>query len=252
MRSKHCLTGLSRMAALAAAMILVLFSFSCAKTTRARVPPPPRIGTTQEGIASWYGVPYHGRFAANGEVYDMNDLTAAHREWPFDTIVRVFNLSNHRHVEVRITDRGPFVKGRIIDLSQAAAREIDMVGPGTAKVRLRVMRVSTQTPRAAAKDSTTTVPMEPPSPGAKQAPPQGTAKFAVQAAAFRDRSRAEELRARLEIKFGSAHISRKEGDDIVWRVMAGAEATLDGATQLAEKIRLEFPGAFVVRLEERE
>jgi len=233
-------------------MTLVFSSFSCAKKPRARVAPAPRIGTTQEGIASWYGVPYHGRRAANGEVYDMNDLTAAHREWPFDTIVRVSNLTNHREVEVRITDRGPFVKGRIIDLSQAAAREIDMIGPGTTKVRLRVMRVSPQTPRVT-KETGTILPRESRRPDPRDALPEvRKGIFAVQAGAFRDRAKAEELRAQLEIKFGSAHIERKEGGDVVWRVMAGEEATLEGATQLAERIRLEFPGAFVVRLEERE
>src|SRR5437016_5836420 len=73
---------------------------------RAPYPPPP-VGSTETGIASWYGHPYHGRPAANGEIYDMEQMTAAHLTLPFDTWVRVENLSNHRTVEVRITDRGP-------------------------------------------------------------------------------------------------------------------------------------------------
>lgn len=101
----------------------------------------PRIGETQTGIASWYGNPYHGRRAANGEVFDMNKLTAAHRKYPFDTVVRVRNLSNSREVDVRITDRGPFVRGRIIDLSRAAANEIDMVNAGITKVKVKVIAV---------------------------------------------------------------------------------------------------------------
>ena len=100
---------------------------------------PPRIGSSETGVASWYGHPYHGRRAANGEIYDMEKLTAAHRTYPFETWVRVKNLSNDRTVDVRIQDRGPFVRGRIIDLSHAAAREIEMIGPGITKVRLTVI-----------------------------------------------------------------------------------------------------------------
>ena len=103
-------------------------------------PPPARIGYTETGVASWYGAPYHGRRAASGEIYDMRKLTAAHRTLPFETWVEVTNLSNGRRVKVRINDRGPFVKGRIIDLSMAAADEIQMIRPGTARVQLRVIR----------------------------------------------------------------------------------------------------------------
>src|SRR5579884_2306404 len=94
---------------------------------------------TETGVASWYGHPYHGRPAANGEIYDMEKLTAAHRTLPFGTWVEVRNLENNKVVTVRITDRGPFVHGRIIDLSRAAAMQIGMLGPGLAKVRLRVV-----------------------------------------------------------------------------------------------------------------
>ena len=94
----------------------------------------------QVGIASWYGDPYHGRKAANGEIYDMNTFTAAHKSLPFETWVRVKNLSNNKTTEVRITDRGPFVAGRIIDLSRASATQIELIRPGTAKVRIQVIR----------------------------------------------------------------------------------------------------------------
>lgn len=90
----------------------------------------------EKGIASWYGPNFHGKLTANGEKYDMQDLTAAHRTLPFNTIVRVENLNNGKSVVVRINDRGPFAKNRIIDLSKKAAREINMLGPGTARVRL--------------------------------------------------------------------------------------------------------------------
>lgn len=94
-------------------------------------------GTT--AVASWYGHPYHGRRTANGEVYDMNLLTAAHRTWPFNTLVRVTHLANKRSVLVRINDRGPFVAGREIDLSREAARRLDMIEEGTARVRLQIL-----------------------------------------------------------------------------------------------------------------
>ena len=114
----------------------------CAKKTSAHVPSPvkpARIGEMETGIASWYGVPYHGRRSANGELYDMEKLTAAHRTLPFDTWVEVTNLVNKKHIDVRITDRGPFVSGRIIDLSLAAARELDMVASGVVKVQIKVI-----------------------------------------------------------------------------------------------------------------
>ena len=134
-------------------MVALIFSFSiatgCAKKTSAHVPAsvkPAAIGETETGIASWYGVPYDGRRSANGEVYDMEKLTAAHRTLPFDTWVEVTNLENKKHIDVRITDRGPFVKGRIIDLSLAAAREIDMVTAGIVKVRIKVIRKKSPDP----------------------------------------------------------------------------------------------------------
>ena len=108
--------------------------------SRPRVAPAPApAGYAEEGNASWYGVPFHGRRAANGETYDMYKLTAAHRTLPFETLVRVTNLLNNNSAIVRITDRGPFVDNRIIDLSLGAARELDMVAAGIAPVRIEVL-----------------------------------------------------------------------------------------------------------------
>jgi rare lipoprotein A len=90
----------------------------------------------ETGVASWYGPNFHGKLTANGEVYDMDGMTAAHRTLPFNSEVVVENLDNGKTTRVRINDRGPFAKNRIIDLSRAAATEIDMIGPGTARVRL--------------------------------------------------------------------------------------------------------------------
>jgi rare lipoprotein A len=126
-------------------VVALLAASGCAHRTVARTPggaasqPPAKIGTTETGIASWYGEPYNGRRAASGEIFDMEQLTAAHRSFPFQTWVEVTDLDNGKKVSVRIIDRGPFVKGRVIDLSLAAARKIEMVGPGTAHVKLKVI-----------------------------------------------------------------------------------------------------------------
>jgi rare lipoprotein A len=98
---------------------------------------PP--GFPQEGVASWYGPGFHGRTTASGERFDQNALTAAHPSLPFDTRVRVINLTNRREVVLRINDRGPFHDSRIIDVSRAAARRLGLVGPGTARVRVIVL-----------------------------------------------------------------------------------------------------------------
>src|SRR5207237_27842 len=97
--------------------------------------PPPITDGVQVGVASWYGPGFHGNRTANGEIYDQYELTAAHPSLPLGTRVMVTNLENGRAVQVRINDRGPFVGGRAIDLSYAAARTIGMVGPGTVRVR---------------------------------------------------------------------------------------------------------------------
>ena len=101
-------------------------------------PGAPRRGKFQIGMASWYGPGYHGNMCASGEIYDMYKLTAAHRELPFGTYVRVTNLRNGKKVVVRINDRGPFKRGRIIDLSYAAAKKIGMVKDGSTRVRVEI------------------------------------------------------------------------------------------------------------------
>ena len=93
----------------------------------------------QFGVASWYGDPWHGKETANMEIYDMNEMTAAHRFLPFNTLLKVTNLQNGRSVIVRVNDRGPFLKGRILDLSYEAAKELDMIEGGTAYVMLEVL-----------------------------------------------------------------------------------------------------------------
>jgi rare lipoprotein A len=120
---------------------LLMMSAACGRRQQTAARPSSiRKGWTQEGVASWYGHPYHGRKTASGERYDMEQMTAAHKTLPFGVEVEVRNKVNDRRVTVRINDRGPFVAGRIIDLSRAAAREIDLIRPGTAPVKIRVVR----------------------------------------------------------------------------------------------------------------
>ncbi len=182
----------------------------------------PRIGDEETGFASWYGHPYHGRRSSSGEIYDMEKLTAAHRTLPFGTVVEVRNLDNDRTVAVRINDRGPFVEGRIIDLSRAAAREIRMLGPGTATVRPRVTALPGEIPEG---------------------------YFAVQIGAFRVRANAERKRDEMTKRYGSATLSLRSGDPPLWRVLVGHATTMADAGELAGRIQAESGAAFVVRVD---
>jgi len=191
---------------------------------RAAKAPPAPAGYTEEGNASWYGNPFHGRRASNGEVYDMYKFTAAHRTLPFETMVRVTNLNNGKSTTVRITDRGPFAAGRVIDLSLAAAREIDSVGPGVVPVRLDVLGNVDVT----------------------------AGFFTVQVGAFRERTNAERLRDRLGASYSPIFIQQYDAPDgTFYRVrvgkVSGEEAAGDFATQLRDK---EGFSPMVVRLDE--
>ena len=211
--------------ALATAAVVAVLISGCGKKKKPPVAVAQPVGAAETGIASWYGHPYHGRRAANGEVYDMEQMTAAHRTLPFGTWVRVLNLTNQKTADVRITDRGPFIDQRIIDLSHAAARAIEMIGPGTARVRVVII--------------------QPP----KQAEP---ALFAVQTGAFRDRNNAERMREEMERKYGSARLVLRQGNPEVWRVLVGTEPTEERAAGLVERLRADGAkrsDAFVVRLD---
>jgi len=201
----------------------------CAKKRpRAAAAPTPRAVTPQirdgeTGLASWYGHPYHGRPAANGEIYDMEGFTAAHRTLPFGTRVRVVNLTNDKAVDVRITDRGPFVEHRIIDVSHAAAVAIGLIGPGVARVRLDILSLPV-----------TTVAQN---------------WYAVQAGAFQDQDRAQRVRAALEREYGSARLVLHPGTPPTWRVLVGRAPSEADANALAQRIRQQEGTAFVVRLD---
>lgn len=154
----------------------------------------------------------------------METMVAAHRTLPFQTFVRVRNLTNNKTVEVRIIDRGPFVQGRIIDLSHAAAKEIDLIGPGFAQVEITII-------------GTPAVP-EP-------------ALFAVQIGAFREKANADRAEQNMIAAYGAAKAVLRVGDPPVWRILAGRENSQDAAEALAKRIRAEQrePQAFVVRLD---
>ncbi|HEY3442443.1 MAG TPA: septal ring lytic transglycosylase RlpA family protein [Paludibaculum sp.] len=193
------------------------------KKSAARPPAAPAPGWSEEGIASWYGDPYHGRQAANGEIYDMEQMTAAHRTLPFGAMVKVTNHTNGKKVEVRITDRGPFIEGRIIDLSRAAARAIDLIRPGTAPVRIEV-RSYALSPR-----------------------PGGA--FAVQVGGYLDRRQAERLSARLRAQYAPVAMAARAGSRSQWRVVVGDRITERDAAALAEILHRQEKQVFVVRLD---
>jgi len=178
----------------------------------------------EEGNASWYGAPFHGRRTSNGEIYDMHQMTAAHRTLPFSTVVRVTNLTNGKQTEVRITDRGPFVEGRIIDLSMGAARAIDMVGAGVARVRLELV----------------------------SGPHPTAGQFTVQVGAFARPENATRLRTRLERTYQPILVQEYDSPKgKFYRVRVGRVASEDRAQRLAERLEREQQlKTFVVRLDE--
>ncbi|MGC1105347.1 MAG: septal ring lytic transglycosylase RlpA family protein [Candidatus Acidiferrales bacterium] len=178
---------------------------------------------TEEGVASWYGVPFNGRRTSNGEVYDMYQLTAAHRTLPFNAVVRVTNLTNGKEVNVRINDRGPFVANRVIDLSYSAAEAIGMVGPGTAEVRLDVVA----------------------------GPDPNVGFFGVQVGAFQVEENAQRLRQQLSTRYAPVTIAEFDSPKgVYYRVRAGRLPSEAAAQELANQIQQqESAVAFVVRLD---
>ena len=143
-----CATGRSRVReSLPEAPAVVTPAPIPARPPAPAAPPAPTI--VQTGTASWYGRAHHGRKTASGEPYDMSDMTAAHRSLPIGTRVRVTNVANGRSVVVRVNDRGPFVDGRIIDVSHAAARALEALGAGLFRARIEVLEDTAAEPPAA-------------------------------------------------------------------------------------------------------
>jgi rare lipoprotein A len=188
----------------------------------ARAPYHPR-GGVETGVASWYGPDFHGRPTSNKEIYDMYDMTAAHRTLPFGTYVMVTNLDNGRTATVRINDRGPFVGDRIIDLSYAAARVLGMIGLGTVPVRLEVLRDISSVPVSRG--------------------------WSVQAGSFISKDNASNLARKLKGNYEGVYIALfKTSTQVYCRVRIKASDG-DAARKLAQ--RLFADGYAVIILEER-
>jgi rare lipoprotein A len=185
------------------------------------------VSSMETGLASWYGPPYHNRQGANGEVYDQNAMTAAHRTLPMGTVVRVTNLTTSQSVTVKITDRGPFVHGRLIDLSLAAAKETGIYRMGLAKVRVEVLQ---------------------PGPNANV----GSGRWCVQVGAFLDRNNASRLQSDLQRRYAtSAKVIEFQGPTGHWVRINPISASRTQALQIASSIRAAEPDAqaYLVRLD---
>ncbi|MCG6964176.1 MAG: septal ring lytic transglycosylase RlpA family protein [Acidobacteria bacterium] len=207
----------------------MLLSLGCAHRGPAPVTVVP--GATEKGLASWYGNPYHGRRTASGEIYNMHELTAAHRTLPFGTRVRVTRRDTGAAVTVRINDRGPFVKGRIIDLSYAAAKKIHLDIDGVAPVKLKVLGTSAEQEPA---------PTPPPlAPKASEG-----ACWWVQVGSFSDPDNARRSRNRLR-EAGETAVMMG-GPSGTQRVRVGPFGSKKDAKKARRRLRSEWPAAEIV------
>ena len=178
----------------------------------------------ETGIASWYGPPYHNRRASNGEIYDMHAMTAAHRTLPLGSIVRVTNIENGDSAVVRITDRGPFIEGRIVDLSQAAAKKVGLVQKGTGQVRIEVL----QTP----------------------APIESGGKWAVQIGGFGHEADARDLAGHLSRRYQTAKVLTFNSPAGDWWVRVRVKDDLRArAEEVLPNSKTSQGGIFLVRLD---
>lgn len=178
---------------------------------------------TEMGVASWYGPPYHNRRGSNGEVYDMNQMTAAHRTLPLNSIVRVTNVKTGHAAIVRITDRGPFIGERMLDLSLAAAKATDVWGPGLAWVKMDVL----QTP----------VPID------------VGGKWAVQIGAFETTSAAIQMKQQLISEYPSAKVLEFAGPTGDWVRIRVENDDREIAEQISRTVTTPEGGVFLVRLD---
>jgi rare lipoprotein A len=200
---------------------LAALALSACSAHRAVITP---VGKVQRGVASWYGPDFQSKATASGEIFDTYRLTAAHKTLPFGAIVEVRNLENGKTVRVRINDRGPFVKGRIIDLTYAAAEQLDMLSDGTARVELTVLPFGTLMPDEPVL--------------------AGQPRFTVQVGAFGDAARARALADELRAKYPETVVS----DDGAWhRVQVGQFTDKTLADDLRTELqKLGFAALIVV------
>ena len=188
------------------------------------LPPDATPIATETGMASWYGPPYHNRRGSNGEVYNMHAMTAAHRTFPLGSIARVTNVKTGASALVRITDRGPFIRGRVLDLSLAAARKVDVWQPGVAQVKVELM----QTPASIAAGG----------------------KWAVQIGGFPDEEAANKLADHLKRRYHTAKVLRFESPAGDWWVRVRVlEDDHQRAQQVAAETTTSEGAVFLVRLD---
>jgi peptidoglycan lytic transglycosylase len=191
-------------------------------------------GFVQTGVASWYGKDFHGKRTSNGEKYDMNAMTAAHKTLPLGVFVKVRNIDNGHETVVRVNDRGPFVKGRILDLSYAAARKLGVDVAGTAKVRIEALGYRTSVADKYNAPET-----------------YDTGSYSVQIGSFKDRKNAEKLTAEMNNMFGYSemHMTTVNGE-VFYRVYAGKYTSLSAAESAEKEFDGHgYPGSFAVALE---
>ncbi|WP_459914669.1 septal ring lytic transglycosylase RlpA family protein [Desulfocicer niacini] len=177
-------------------------------------------GFVQKGLASWYGKKFHGRKTANGETYNMYAMTAAHKTLPINTWVQVTNMNNGKKIVVRINDRGPFVRGRIIDLSHTGAKKLGVLGPGTAPVRIVALGKND------GGKSKTYIPVD-----------YWKGDFTVQVGAFSIPANASRYRAKLSARYNNAHITTyNDYRGIFYRVRVGKFSQLEDAENFSRKL----------------
>jgi rare lipoprotein A len=199
-------------------------SEEAAELAEPTVRPGTRPIATETGLASWYGPPYHNRLGANGEVYNMNAMTAAHRTFPLGSIVRVTNVKTGSTALVRITDRGPFIPGRILDLSLAAARKLDVWQPGVAQVKVELMQAA--------------------------APLSSGGKWAVQIGGFTHEHAANKLADHLTHRYHSANVLRFKSPAGDWWIRVRVlDDDHDRAEKLVAETRTSEGAVFLVRLD---
>lgn len=186
-------------------------------------------GYEETGIASWYGRDFHGLKTANGETYDMRAMTAAHKILPMNTSIRLTRLDNGKQVTLRVNDRGPFVGSRIVDVTQAAAEQLDMVGPGTAMVRLEVVGVAGRTV-----------------PSVAQSLESGT--YFVQVGSFRFNDNAQRLVSQMRANgYSGSRLQQVEiSGATYWRVQAGEFKGMARAKRAHADLREEYPSSFLI------
>lgn len=189
-------------------------------------PIPSAKGFSQTGTASWYGKKFHGRKTANGEIYNMYALTAAHKTLPLGTWLYVENTENGKTVKVRVNDRGPFVGERIIDLSYKAALAIDMTGNGTATVKIRAIG------KPVAKT------------GKKKKNVIENGLFSAQAGSFSDKANAERFMAELSEVYNDVYVRANAG---VYKVRVGRYSSREKAVTMKETLKKDGFKAFIVQ-----